>query len=203
MRKQGKLIKWNAAKAFGFIQLTDQKKQIFVHKKAFCNRTRTPQLNDIITFSMATGSDGRLCAKDATFLGEKVSHARGNGGGVFSMYLALLFYVVISLACLAGLYPRALLFTFLGASILTFFVYALDKSKARRGAWRISESTLHFLALLGGWPGAACAQQILRHKSQKRTFRKVFWGTVVINIASLMWLYSSSGSHHLSWLLSV
>ena len=46
--------------------------------------------------------------------------------------------------------------------------------KAQLGAWRTQESTLHMLALTGGWPGAALAQQIFRHKSSKKTFRRVF-----------------------------
>ena len=39
-------------------------------------------------------------------------------------------------------------------SMFTFVVYAVDKSSARNGTRRISESTLHLLSLTGGWPGA-------------------------------------------------
>jgi uncharacterized membrane protein YsdA (DUF1294 family) len=53
---------------------------------------------------------------------------------------------------------------------------------------------------MGGWPGAAIAQQLLRHKSQKREFRKVFWLTVIINVVGLMWLYSSSGEQYIKML---
>ena len=53
-------------------------------------------------------------------------------------------------------------------SLVTFLVYAMDKSAARRGAGRTSETTLHLLALVGGWPGALLAQQWLRHKSCRR-----------------------------------
>lgn len=68
------------------------------------------------------------------------------------------------------------------ASLLTFVVYAIDKSAARRGTWRTSERTLHCLALVGGWPGALLAQQWLRHKSSKPKFRVVFWSTVALNV---------------------
>jgi uncharacterized membrane protein YsdA (DUF1294 family) len=74
---------------------------------------------------------------------------------------------------------------YLVASILTFIVYALDKSAAKRGARRTPESTLHFLSLVGGWPGAVLAQRIFRHKTMKRTFRLVFWITVAVNLAGL------------------
>lgn len=76
------------------------------------------------------------------------------------------------------------------ASVVTFIAYALDKSAAKRGGWRTRESSLHALALVGGWPGALLAQQFLRHKSTKAEFRAVFWLTVVLNVAGLVWLSS-------------
>lgn len=79
----------------------------------------------------------------------------------------------------------------MGASVITFIVYAVDKSKAKGGVWRIKESTLHFLALLGGWPGAALAQQVLRHKSYKQKFRIVFWLTVIVNLMAVAWFMFS------------
>lgn len=87
---------------------------------------------------------------------------------------------------MSGNIPQHLLLLYAGASVITFIFYAVDKSKAKRGVWRIKESTLHLLALLGGWPGAALAQQVLRHKSHKRKFRIVFWLTVVVNIMGVV-----------------
>ncbi len=49
------------------------------------------------------------------------------------------------------------------------------------------------LSLVGGWPGALTAQQLLRHKSSKREFRQVFWGTVTLNIMGLIALASPVG----------
>jgi len=48
---------------------------------------------------------------------------------------------------------------------------------------QVGPSRSRLLALAGGWPGALLAQQLLRHKSTKVEFRKVFWGTVIINVA--------------------
>lgn len=73
-------------------------------------------------------------------------------------------------------------------SIITFVAYALDKNAAQKGNWRTQESTLHMLALVGGWPGAMYAQQKLRHKSVKTEFRQVFWATVVMNVGALSWI---------------
>lgn len=73
-------------------------------------------------------------------------------------------------------------------SLVTYTVYALDKSAARRRRHRVPERTLHLLALFGGWPGALLAQQRLRHKTRKAAFRAVFWLTVLLNGALLMGL---------------
>lgn len=86
-----------------------------------------------------------------------------------------------------------------GMSMLTFIVYAWDKSAARAGRWRIAESTLHLMALAGGWPGALLAQQWLRHKSVKPAFRAVFWATVVLNVAVWLWLCSPWGRSSLKF----
>jgi uncharacterized membrane protein YsdA (DUF1294 family) len=56
-------------------------------------------------------------------------------------------------------------------------VYGLDKWAAQGGRWRTPESTLH----LWGLAGAIAAQRLLRHKSRKRWFQTVFWGTVLVN----------------------
>lgn len=71
---------------------------------------------------------------------------------------------------------------YLGASILCFIFYAVDKRAARADRWRVSENTLLLLGLIGGWPGAIVAQQTLRHKTKKVSFRKAFWVSVVVNV---------------------
>ncbi len=113
----------------------------------------------------------------------------------FSIYLSVVFLGLMVAAMNMGYIPQNLVLGYLVFSIVTFIIYAFDKSKAKRGAWRIPENTLHFWALIGGWPGAAIAQQTLRHKSHKRRFRIVFWFTVLVNCGALAWLISSNGTH--------
>jgi uncharacterized membrane protein YsdA (DUF1294 family) len=71
--------------------------------------------------------------------------------------------------------------------LLAFFAYWQDKHAAERGRWRIQERTLHLWSLAGGWAGAWFAQQVLRHKSAKASFRQVYWATVVLHCAALAW----------------
>jgi len=76
----------------------------------------------------------------------------------------------------------ALLVVVVVMSGITYGVYAVDKRRAGTRLRRIPESTLLLLGLLGGWPGAIVAQQRLRHKTRKVSFRRRFWSTVVVNL---------------------
>jgi len=108
--------------------------------------------------------------------------------GSTSVIVVALFSSLLALSVLFGYLPLSVLVVYGGMSLLTFIVYFMDKSAARRGTWRISEKTLHVFSLLCGWPGALMAQQLLRHKSKKTEFRIVFWLTVLGNCAALIWL---------------
>ncbi len=71
-------------------------------------------------------------------------------------------------------------------NMATFVAYWRDKHAAQTGRWRIQEDTLHLWSLAGGWPGASFAQQVLRHKSVKASFRAAYWTTVVVHCAALL-----------------
>jgi len=101
--------------------------------------------------------------------------------------VACLFLAVICCLGVRGTLPLAIPAVYLAASLAAMIAYGVDKSAAQTGAWRTPESTLHVLALMGGWPGALIAQKILRHKSQKPSFQFAFWVTVALNCAALVW----------------
>ena len=71
-------------------------------------------------------------------------------------------------------------------SLVCAAAYWKDKSAAKKGQWRIRESTLLMLGLLGGWPGAVFAQQMLRHKTRNVTFQVIFWMTVFLNAGAMI-----------------
>jgi uncharacterized membrane protein YsdA (DUF1294 family) len=83
--------------------------------------------------------------------------------------------------------------SYFGLSLMSFVAYAIDKSAARKGTWRISESNLHVLDFLGGWPGGWIAQKILRHKTSKPSFQRIYWVTVALHCACVGWLLSPYG----------
>ena len=107
-------------------------------------------------------------------------------------------FALLGAATFAGKFPVGVLLFYGAMSVLTFVVYLIDKAAARSNRWRTEERVLHLLALIGGWPGALVAQQLLRHKSIKVEFRRVFWVTVVLNCVVLAGLLTSQGQALLS-----
>ena len=56
-------------------------------------------------------------------------------------------------------------------NVITFIVYGIDKLKAKKGKWRIPESTLHLLAIVGGSIGAWCGVKVWHHKTMHKKFK--------------------------------
>jgi len=71
-------------------------------------------------------------------------------------------------------------------NIITFALYALDKSRAKRKKWRISEASLITCAFLMGSLGAVIGMSILRHKTQHIKFKLLVPIAVVLNIAMVV-----------------
>ncbi|GAA1694202.1 hypothetical protein GCM10009808_09110 [Microbacterium sediminicola] len=93
---------------------------------------------------------------------------------------------VFVLASLVVGLPLWLAAVYLVMSVVAFAAYGLDKAAAAADRRRISEKTLLTLGVLCGWPGALIAQQVFRHKTRKRSFRRMFWVTVVLNLLVLV-----------------
>ena len=55
-------------------------------------------------------------------------------------------------------------------NMIAFIMYGLDKLKAKRGKWRISETALFVIAMVGGSVGALMAMSLFHNKTQKNSF---------------------------------
>ena len=192
MRKKGKISYWNDDKGYGFIQPNSGAERIFVHVRAFADRKKQPILDERVSYSLSTDKQGRPCAIKVLRAGEELPR-KVNNSHSGHVLIALVFLSVVGMSVFIAGMPILILYIYLAASFITFLVYAIDKSAAKSGAWRKQETTLHALALVGGWPGAMIAQQTLRHKSSKRSFRNVFWLTVVLNCGFYIWLFTPTG----------
>lgn len=201
MHKQGKVVRWEADRGFGFIRSSDTPADVFFHIRDF----RGPGLpSEGLAVSYEEIHVGGKGPRAMAVQGEGVrrvpisprgpsrplrqaSPSRGLADPWLPrvMLLALICVGVLVWAVALRRLPAHVLLIGFAVNALTFWLYWHDKHAAQRGAWRTPESTLHGLSLLGGWPAARLAQQVLRHKSAKASFQRTYWLTVVLNIAAL------------------
>ncbi|WP_348945809.1 cold shock and DUF1294 domain-containing protein [Chitinibacter sp. FCG-7] len=188
--KQGKLVQWNGAKGFGFIQSgTDER--VFVHistlKRAGYFR---PKAGDVLWFEAGSDAKGRV---QAVSIAPKKEGKPAVASGANKDLIDYLMYGLLPLFLLMVLSSPArwlLLAISAGCSVLVFAMYWLDKRQASQGGWRVPEANLHLVSLCGGWPGAWLAQQTLRHKTQKTTFRVGFLASALLCIVGVGYLLS-------------
>ncbi len=72
-------------------------------------------------------------------------------------------------------------------TVVTFFVYGIDKWKAQHKRWRIPESVLLGLAAVGGSVGAWLGMQVWHHKTQHKKFKYGVPAIFVAQVALAVW----------------
>ena len=77
----------------------------------------------------------------------------------------------------------------LGINAVTFIVYGIDKYKAKKAKWRISEATLLLLAVLGGSIGAWMGMKVWHHKTMHKKFKYGIPAILLIQIALMTYLH--------------
>lgn len=83
-----------------------------------------------------------------------------------------------------------LLIYLLVINIITFFLYGIDKWKAKHAKWRIPESTLLGMAALGGSIGAWLGMNTWHHKTLHKKFKYGIPVIILIQIALLLWIFT-------------
>ena len=209
MKKQGKVVRWDSARAFGFIRSPETPADIFFHIRDFRGLAAPYQGMPVTFEEIHVGGKGprAVAVLDAMSLQDApgnrpieraampstqarsrtTTRNRPSNRTVPSrpagpaLLLMLGWVVLLGRESLTGRLPVMLLPVALLLNLVTFFIYWVDKHAAQTGRWRTSESTLLVLGLLGGWPGAWWAQVLLRHKSSKASFLAAYWATVALH----------------------
>ena len=194
MRGHGRLSAWNDERGFGFIEPDDGGPRVFAHINEFPQDKRRPRVSDPLNYEIDFDERGRPRAKTIYFMvpvGERLSSpqtAASLSGMAAPAVVVILFAAVLGLLVAQDQLPSIVYLPYGVFSLVSLAAYRTDKAAAQHRAWRTPESTLHLLALLGGWPGALLAQRLYHHKTRKPSFRFVFWITVLVNCAALAWL---------------
>ena len=81
---------------------------------------------------------------------------------------------------------QTIVYYLIALNIVTFFVYGIDKWKAKQGSWRISEATLLTLAIIGGSIGALLGMKVWHHKTMHKKFK---YGLPLILLAQIALIY--------------
>ena len=76
-------------------------------------------------------------------------------------------------------------------NLVTFFVYGVDKWKAKKSKWRVSEAALLGLAVVGGSIGEWLGMKTCHHKTLHRKFRYGVPLIIIAQIALLIFIYKN------------
>ena len=189
MRHQGRIAKWNDERGFGFISPSEGGGSVFVHISSFPRSDRRPSADEAVSYTLAFDAHGRPQANDVRFI---VGPRSGSpmrqiprSGIALPIAFAMSFLIALAALVAVGWLEMSWLALYYGASIITYGVYARDKTAAQNAGWRTPEPTLHLMSLVGGWPGALIAQVLLRHKTRKPSFLIGYWFTVIVNCIAL------------------
>ena len=75
-------------------------------------------------------------------------------------------------------------------NIATFLLYGIDKYKAKKGRWRISEATLLTMAAIGGSIGAWAGMRLWHHKTMHKKFKYGIPVIIIMQIALVVYLHT-------------
>lgn len=191
MRLSGHVKSWNAERGFGFIEPSGGGQEVFLHISAVPPRLRPPKIGQPLTFEVELNREGKKRASNVGIAGstrrarsrKPSSRAPWSPARALAIPGFLAIYMALSFAKGVSIWFAV---AYVLLSIVCLLAYAFDKLAAVAGRWRSSEQVLLLLSLAGGWPGALVAQQLLRHKLRKASFRRAFWGTVLLNVAAFV-----------------
>ena len=79
----------------------------------------------------------------------------------------------------------------LAVNIVTFLLYGIDKYKAKKGKWRISEATLLTMAAIGGSIGAWAGMRLWHHKTMHKKFKYGIPVIIILQLALAVFLLTN------------
>jgi uncharacterized membrane protein YsdA (DUF1294 family)/cold shock CspA family protein len=187
--QQGRLIKWDDAKGYGFIAPADGGDAVFAHISAFVASRARPAVGDKVRYSVRQEKGKGLRAEGVHL--PLLLQDRIEGAVLVAMITATLFFSAVLWLSREYVFSYFLVVALVALSVITLLLYGWDKRSAVKDKQRVREDTLHLLALAGGWPGALIARPLFRHKTRKQPFATLFGATVVCSVACLLFFLLS------------
>jgi len=88
---------------------------------------------------------------------------------------------------------KTLSFYMAAINITAFLAMGIDKSRAQRHKWRISETSLFILGLAGGAIGVFAGMGLFRHKTKHLKFTLGIPMIIILNIIMFGYLFQKLG----------
>ena len=79
----------------------------------------------------------------------------------------------------------------LAVNITSFLLYGIDKYKAKKGRWRISEATLLMMAVIGGSIGAWSGMRLWHHKTMHKKFKYGIPIIIILQVTIAVYLQTN------------
>ena len=82
------------------------------------------------------------------------------------------------------------LYYLLAVNTLTFLLYGIEKYKAKKARWRISEATLLMMAVIGGSIGAWAGMRLWHHKTMHKKFKYGIPLIILLQVVLVFYLHN-------------
>ncbi|MBU1176230.1 MAG: cold shock and DUF1294 domain-containing protein [Alphaproteobacteria bacterium] len=189
-RVQASLVEWKDDKGYGFARLPGGTDRVFVHIRSLQHNVPRPKKGDMLELELIDGKKGPA-AQNVRVLNEaEIAHSLP-----YHVVTATMLFILAQLVVILGKAPFGLVVYYALAGALSIYLYGRDKQAAIAGRWRVSESHLLTVDLMGGIIGGLLAQQRYWHKTSKQRFQMRVFVIVVLHAG----LLAALGSGLLNW----
>ena len=94
-----------------------------------------------------------------------------------------------------GFLEVSVLIYLLAVNVIAFILFGIDKQRARKHAFRISERTLMIWGIVGGSLGALLGMQFFHHKTKHKKFTTVL--PVILFLQVITICYVANLNYHI------
>lgn len=136
---KGRVVEWNDSKGYGFISALNGELRVFLHISTLKNKNRRPKIGDEVSFDINEEIKGRFNANNVSIVGANTIPS--------TIMFCFIYLVLASVALVMFNGEKVLLVLYLGMSLLTYAMYAVDKNAAKKGNWRKPQRTLFMCCL--------------------------------------------------------
>ena len=189
-RVQANLVEWKDDKGYGFARLPGGTDRVFVHAKSLQPSAPRPKKGDVLELDLVEGRKGPAAQNVRVLTDFEISHRLP-----YHVVTATMLFILVQLIVIIGKAPFGIVVYYTAMGALSIYLYGRDKQAAIAGLWRVSETQLLLVDLIGGVIGGLLAQQRYWHKTSKQRYQSRVVAIVVIHAG----LLAALGSGILVW----